>query len=120
MKRPIIKVAAAAIIVFAVILGLNPFGEGNITFAQVIRPILAGTHNRVNFWKSRVQLPRQVDRRRNKLVVSRRAVCPSVADKDDLGDVVAGSPLLLVIEDAFLVGGNSAGQQSKDNHRNRA
>ncbi|MCP4453991.1 MAG: hypothetical protein GY809_21220, partial [Planctomycetes bacterium] len=40
MKRPIIKVAAAAIIVFAVILGLNPFGEGNITFAQVIQPIL--------------------------------------------------------------------------------
>lgn len=40
MKRPIIKVAAAAIIVFAVILGLSPFGKGSITFAQVIQPIL--------------------------------------------------------------------------------
>jgi hypothetical protein len=40
MKRPVIKIAAAAIIVFAVILGLNPFGKGNITFADVIQPIL--------------------------------------------------------------------------------
>ena len=40
MKRPVIKIAAAAIIIFAVILGLNPFGKGNITFADVIQPIL--------------------------------------------------------------------------------
>ncbi len=40
MKRPVFKIAAAAIIVFAVILGLNPFVKSNITFADVIQPIL--------------------------------------------------------------------------------
>ena len=40
MKRPAFKIAAAAIIVFAVILGFGPFGKTNITFAQVIQPIL--------------------------------------------------------------------------------
>ena len=40
MKRPAFKIAAAAIIVFAVILGFGPFGKGNITFADVIQPIL--------------------------------------------------------------------------------
>jgi len=39
MKRPAFKIAAAAIIVFAVILGFVP-GSGNITFADVIQPIL--------------------------------------------------------------------------------
>jgi hypothetical protein len=49
MKRPIIKVAAAVIIVFAVILGLNPFGKGNITFAQVIEPILNARNLALDF-----------------------------------------------------------------------
>lgn len=40
MKHPGIKIAAAAVIVFAVILGFNPFGTNNITFAQVIEPLL--------------------------------------------------------------------------------
>lgn len=49
MKRPIIKVAAAAIIVFAVILGFSPFGKNNITFAQVIQPILNARTVAVDF-----------------------------------------------------------------------
>jgi len=40
MKNPIIKLAAAIIIVVAVILGLNPWSDGTVTFAQVIKPIL--------------------------------------------------------------------------------
>jgi hypothetical protein len=39
MKNSMIKLAAAAIIVIAVLIGLNPFGC-NMTFAQVIDPIL--------------------------------------------------------------------------------
>ncbi len=40
MKNPMIKLGAAAIIVIAVILGLNPFTQGTVTFAQIIKPIL--------------------------------------------------------------------------------
>jgi len=40
MRNPMIKLAAAAVVVFAVILGLNPFFRGTVTFAQVIKPIL--------------------------------------------------------------------------------
>ena len=40
MKNPMIKLAAAIIIVIAVILGLNPFTQGTVTFAQIIKPIL--------------------------------------------------------------------------------
>jgi len=40
MKRPVIKIAAAAIIVFAIILGFNPFTKGAVTFAQVVEYIL--------------------------------------------------------------------------------
>jgi len=40
MKNPMIKLAAAVIIVIAVILGLNPFTQGTVTFAQIIKPIL--------------------------------------------------------------------------------
>ena len=39
MKRPMIKIAAAAVIIIAVLIGINPFG-GTITFAEVIEPIL--------------------------------------------------------------------------------
>lgn len=40
MKHPMIKIAAAAIIVFAIILGFNPFTKGSVTFAQVVEYIL--------------------------------------------------------------------------------
>ena len=40
MKRPMIKIAAAAIVVFAVILGLGPFNTGSVTFAKVVAYIL--------------------------------------------------------------------------------
>lgn len=39
MKSPLTKIAAAAVIIIAVIIGINPFG-GTITWAQVIEPIL--------------------------------------------------------------------------------
>ena len=39
MKSPLIKIAAAAVIIIAVLVGINPFG-GTVTFAQVIEPIL--------------------------------------------------------------------------------
>jgi hypothetical protein len=39
MKSPIIKLAAAAVIIVAVLIGLNPFKD-TITFADVIKPIL--------------------------------------------------------------------------------
>ena len=39
MKSPIIKIAAAAVIIIAVLIGINPFGS-NVTFAQVVEPIL--------------------------------------------------------------------------------
>jgi len=39
MKSPLVKLAAAAIIIIAVLIGLNPFEPG-ITLAQVIKPIL--------------------------------------------------------------------------------
>ena len=39
MKSPFVKIAAAALIIIAVLIGLNPIG-GTITFAQVIEPIL--------------------------------------------------------------------------------
>jgi len=39
MKSPMIKIAAAAVIIIAVLVGLNPIG-GTITFAQVVEPIL--------------------------------------------------------------------------------
>jgi hypothetical protein len=39
MKSPIIKIAAAAAIIIAVLIGINPFG-GTVTFADVIEPIL--------------------------------------------------------------------------------
>ena len=40
MKRPIIKLAAAAVIITAVILGVTQFLGGTVTFADVIEPIL--------------------------------------------------------------------------------
>ena len=39
MKSPMIKIAAAAVIIIAVLVGLNPIGS-NVTWAQVIEPIL--------------------------------------------------------------------------------
>ena len=39
MKSPITKLAAAAVIIIAVLIGLNPF-KGTVTFADVIEPIL--------------------------------------------------------------------------------
>lgn len=39
MKSPITKMAAAAVIIIAVLIGINPF-RSTITFAQVIEPIL--------------------------------------------------------------------------------
>lgn len=39
MKSPLIKIAAAAVIIFAVLIGINPF-ESNVTWAKVIEPIL--------------------------------------------------------------------------------
>ena len=39
MKSPMIKIATAAVIIIAVLIGLNPFG-GGVTFAQVVEPIL--------------------------------------------------------------------------------
>ena len=39
MKSPLVKLAAAAIIIIAVLIGINPF-EPAITLAQVIKPIL--------------------------------------------------------------------------------
>ena len=39
MKSPLIKIAAAAVIIIAVLIGMNPFGS-NVTWAQVIEPIL--------------------------------------------------------------------------------
>lgn len=43
MKSPMIKLAAAAVIIIVILVGLNPFG-GTVTFGQVVAPILnAGT-----------------------------------------------------------------------------
>lgn len=39
MKSPMTKIAAAAVIVIAAVILLNPFG-GNVTFAEVVKPIL--------------------------------------------------------------------------------
>ena len=39
MKSPMIKIAAAAVIIIAVLIGINPFGS-TITFADVVEPIL--------------------------------------------------------------------------------
>ena len=39
MKSPVVKIAAAAVIIIAVLIGLNPF-RPSITFAEVIEPIL--------------------------------------------------------------------------------
>ncbi|MHC4537974.1 MAG: anti-sigma factor family protein [Planctomycetota bacterium] len=39
MKSPLIKMAAAAVIIIAVLIGINPFG-GTVTWAKVIEPIL--------------------------------------------------------------------------------
>lgn len=39
MKSPMIKIAAAAVIIIAVLIGINPF-KSTITFAQVVEPIL--------------------------------------------------------------------------------
>jgi len=39
MKSPIVKLAAAAVIIIAVLIGLNPF-RPSITFAEVVEPIL--------------------------------------------------------------------------------
>jgi len=39
MKSPLTKIAAAAVIIIAVLIGINPF-RSTITFAQVIEPIL--------------------------------------------------------------------------------
>ncbi|MGD8499824.1 MAG: hypothetical protein PVJ86_04210 [Phycisphaerales bacterium] len=39
MKSPITKLAVAAVIIIAVLIGINPFG-GTITFAEVVEPIL--------------------------------------------------------------------------------
>lgn len=39
MKSPIVKIAAAAVIIIAVLIGINPF-RSNVTFADVIKPIL--------------------------------------------------------------------------------
>ncbi|MHC4464907.1 MAG: anti-sigma factor family protein, partial [Planctomycetota bacterium] len=39
MKSPMTKIAAAAVIIIAVLIGINPFG-GTITFADVVKPLL--------------------------------------------------------------------------------
>jgi hypothetical protein len=39
MKSPVTKIAAAAVIIIVVLIGINPF-ETSITFAQVVEPIL--------------------------------------------------------------------------------
>jgi len=39
MRSPVTKIAAAAVIIIAVLIGINPFG-GTVTWAQVIEPIL--------------------------------------------------------------------------------
>ncbi len=39
MKSPVVKIAAAAVIIIAVLIGINPF-KPSVTFAQVIEPIL--------------------------------------------------------------------------------
>ncbi|MFC1739402.1 anti-sigma factor family protein [Planctomycetota bacterium] len=39
MKSPMLKIAAAAIIIIAVLIGINPFGS-TITFADVVKPLL--------------------------------------------------------------------------------
>jgi len=39
MKSPVLKITAAAVIIIAVLIGINPFG-GTVTWAQVIEPIL--------------------------------------------------------------------------------
>ncbi len=39
MKSPFVKIAAAAIIIIAILIGINPF-KPSITFAQVVKPIL--------------------------------------------------------------------------------
>lgn len=39
MKNPVTKIAVAAVIIIAVLIGINPF-ESSITFAQVVEPIL--------------------------------------------------------------------------------
>jgi hypothetical protein len=39
MKSPLLKIAAAAVIIIAVLIGINPFGS-TVTWAQVIEPIL--------------------------------------------------------------------------------
>jgi len=39
MKSPLIKIAAAAVIILAVLIGINPF-RSTVTFADVIKPIL--------------------------------------------------------------------------------
>ena len=39
MKSPFVKIAAAAVVIIAVLIGLNPF-KPSITFAQVVKPIL--------------------------------------------------------------------------------
>jgi len=40
MKGPITKMAAAAAIIIAVLIGINQLGSGTVTFADVIKPIL--------------------------------------------------------------------------------
>jgi hypothetical protein len=40
MKSPITRIAAAAVIIIAVYLGVNRFFSGSVTFADVIKPIL--------------------------------------------------------------------------------
>lgn len=39
MKSPMLKIAAAAVIIIAVLIGINPF-ESTITFADVVKPLL--------------------------------------------------------------------------------
>jgi len=40
MKSPITRMAAAAVIIIAVLIGIHQFGKGTVTFADVIEPIL--------------------------------------------------------------------------------
>ena len=40
MKSPIIKLAAAAVIIIAVTIGILQFGSGTVTFAEAVEPIL--------------------------------------------------------------------------------
>ncbi len=40
MKSPITRMAAAAVIIIAVLIGIHQFGKGTVTFADVIKPIL--------------------------------------------------------------------------------